>query len=871
MKLSNKYLPLLLFFSSLLMLSCVKEEEKDYREKDYGYVQFKLYKAASYEPASKSVVSQLDYLSQACKIKVTLTYGDLTISQTLVLSAADKQSAEYGLRSDKLKLVGGKYEVESYVLYDALDQELYYGDSSGASFTVVPGGLQVCDLTANVAPRGKAKFRFVKDFQTKASGNEYTFDEIKYVTLTLKKDGSSDKFVFDMIKTKFELDFREDEPEIRTSYLQTDTLLSLPAGDYKVLSYSTYDSSKLLKETNSNPSESIFQVSDNRTTEADVKITLRESDEYLKDYAALKVIWEGLHGEDWYYSGEDFQIGANWNFDKDIDLWGDQPGVELHSNGRVASINLSEFGFWGDMPAAIGQLTELAVLYLGTHNDLNLLNYDPSISASGTADRMERNKKYLKAKYPATQMSEPVARALMENHISIPEIEMYETMTEDQIIDRESGRRLIKPMDLLYGKLCNGLTSLPEEIGNLVNLEQLYIANGKLRGLPDVMDKLTSMTDFELYNCPEMKSFPLEIAKLPALESINLSNNKQWSADEILAGFRALASGPSADKIQILYLNNTLLEVVPEEIRNMKKIGLLDLANNKIHTIEKAFGKDINPVQLYLNNNNLSSLPTEIVDGHRIFCGIDDVETFSFRFNKFTSLPDIFRSDALYIASSVDFSYNEITSIEKGGVDGKYQGIRVETLSLSGNLLTEYPVEFAQSNSLIQYVNLSACRLNKIPEGSFTYENAINLMSLDLSYNQLDDLPKEFHSGNMPYFYGIDLSYNRFSSFPWEPLDSAYLTVFGIRAQRDAQGNRCLSQWPTGLFNHKGLRGFYIGSNNLGKIDDTISTLIYYLDISDNPNIVFDASDICSAYGAGLFFLIYDKTQDIRNCSYMAN
>ena len=168
-------------------------------------------------------------------------------------------------------------------------------------------------------------------------------------------------------------------------------------------------------------------------------ITLRESDEYLKDYAALKVIWEGLHGEDWYYSGEDFQIGANWNFDKDIDLWGDQPGVELHSNGRVASINLSEFGFWGDMPAAIGQLTELAVLYLGTHNDLNLLNYDPSISASGTADRMERNKKYLKAKYPATQMSEPVARALMENHISIPEIEMYETMTEDQIIDRESG------------------------------------------------------------------------------------------------------------------------------------------------------------------------------------------------------------------------------------------------------------------------------------------------------------------------------------------------------------------------------------------------------------------------------------------------
>ena len=123
----------------------------------------------------------------------------------------------------------------------------------------------------------------------------------------------------------------------------------------------------------------------------------------------------------------------------------------------------------------------------------------------------------------------------------------------------------------------------------------------------------------------------------------------------------------------------------------------------------------------------------------------------------------------------------------------------------------------------------------------------------------------------MPYFYGIDLSFNRFAKFPFEPLDSGYLTVFGIRSQRDANGNRCLSEWPTGIYNHKGLRGFYIGSNDLRKIDDTISTLCYYLDISDNPNIVFDASDICSAYKNGQFFLIYDKTQDIRNCEIMKN
>ena len=127
------------------------------------------------------------------------------------------------------------------------------------------------------------------------------------------------------------------------------------------------------------------------------------------------------------------------------------------------------------------------------------------------------------------------------------------------------------------------------------------------------------------------------------------------------------------------------------------------------------------------------------------------------------------------------------------------------------------------------------------------------------------------HAGNLPYLYGVELSHNRFTEFPWEPLDSQYLTVFAIRSQRNEAGERCLSEWPTGLFNHRGLRGFYIGSNNLGKIEDTISTLIYYLDISDNPDIIFDASDICYAYQVGAYILIYDKTQDIRNCDYMIN
>ena len=104
---------------------------------------------------------------------------------------------------------------------------------------------------------------------------------------------------------------------------------------------------------------------------------------------------------------------------------------------------------------------------------------------------------------------------------------------------------------------------------------------------------------------------------------------------------------------------------------------------------------------------------------------------------------------------------------------------------------------------------------------------------------------------------------------PFEQFDMAGLTVFALRGQRNDKGERCLNEWPTGVYQHVGLRGLYLGSNDIGVVDDVISTLCYYLDISDNPNIVFDASDICYAWQAGAYILLYDKSQTILNCPMM--
>ena len=621
--------------AALLFVGCTKPEAADNRARDYGYVQFKLYKEASYA-GTKAVVSQLEYLNDASKIMVMLEYGNNELTQTLTLSSHDAESAEFGLRSEKLQLVAGEYTVKAFTLYDKLDEELYRGGESG-SFTVLPGGLVMHDVLADVVERGKVRFTLVKDFKAavKAAVREYTFDEIKYVDLAVKNVKTGLTRSYTKLPAKFSVHFDEDDnrEDYQVSSCVCDTLVSLEAGTYVVASYNVYDTDKVLLETNTNVTPKEFSVSDNKTSDADVPVVLNESDEYIKDYYALKEIWEALDGKNWYYEGDEWNVGSNWDFNKDVDLWGAQPGVKLHSNGRVALISLSGFGIDGHLPAAIGQFTELVELYLGNHGESKRLENDPTLQfGTNNTNRMDRHKEYLKMTRPVTQFSEPIARGLKEHGISIPEIALYDTMTEDQIIDRNTGEMRIRPMeDALPGARGNGLKSIPEEIGNLTSLQTFFVANGDIESLPESMKNLTSVTDMEIYNCRKMKNFPVVIAQMPMLASVNLSANPQWvDADE---GLRAVATGPAGESIQILYLNECSLTVLPKEINNMKKLGLLSVASNKISKIESAF-PDISFTQLYLDNNQITEIPHFINEnGKRMFFRIEDVETFSCTYN----------------------------------------------------------------------------------------------------------------------------------------------------------------------------------------------------------------------------------------------
>lgn len=878
MKILSNYINKLFSLAIGLLLICVSCTDENLNMQDgSGYVQFKVYKSApeNQNSASRSGNNQLEYLNDAKKIKVMLSNQEFNFSQTLNLNSYDETASEYGLRSDKLELQPGEYTIGGFYLYDKTETQIFAGQmSEKTTFTVKEGELYVQDLFADAIARGTVQFTLVKNLiETRAATADtqtYPFSNINKVDITVQNVDTKEKRTINSLEVEYVEDFAGKGDGSRTSVGKIDSLVSMEAGTYKILSYVAYNRTTPLEYFNDEVlNETTFTVTDNQTAETDVPVNLVKSAANILDYLALKAIWDKMDGQNWSYGGETYPKGINWDFNKDIDMWGEQPGVVLDNNGRVASLNLGEFRAKGIVPEEIGVLTALQTLALGTHNDL--LGYVPGEEqATLTSLKGELTPEKL-AKIRTDYMDNYVVRDIRED-LSEP-LQLAMEMKGDY--KRNAHRNGVNTKDINWGNLTNGITGIHPAIGNLKNLEVIYIANAPIEKLPEAEGEyegfagLTKLTDLEIYNCPNMKEFPMVLGQLPELIQVNLAMNKQMPGSEFTKGIKALIDrngNPKQDEqtIQILYLGYNNIEELPADICKMTKLGKIDLIKNKLTELP-AFGQHVNLVQATFDYNQISKIGTSANDaGKQIFCGMDDVESISFAHNKLTTLPDIFDVNSIYIMASVSFAYNEITD---EGLE-ETEGINTTNLSLAGNKLKKFPKKLFTTGSPLTVLNLSANQISEYNKGDMEGKNAYMLTTLDLTYNRLKELPADFDGKTLPYLYGVDFSGNQLKAFPWGALNISYLTVLSLRNQRDDNGNRTMSEWPEGVAQHKGLRALFLGGNDLGKIPETeqISYLIYTLDVSDNPNLILNVSDVCPYIKAGLYTLIYDRTQDIRGC-----
>lgn len=848
----NLTLLILALLSSVLLFTGCTDEAEPVSEPGYGYVQFHLFKKGSYTKAG----DKLEYLRDAAKIRVTLRSQDNDIiTPVAVVEAVDKNLSEWGLQTAKIRLIAGKYTMTAYEIYDGLDNSVLVGaPSETVVLDVKANGIVSEDIALNVVDRGWAKFRLVKDLSeivgTKAGkdgADEHPFYGIQSVDLTVKNKNTGEITEITNIEVthKFVDGENAADPDYVSGICVSDTLVALKGGTYTVTKFRTYfDYFRKVYETSTNVAENEFVVKDNQETDADVPVTLHTTSGHVQDAMALREIWEALDGPNWR---------IKWEFNCDVDAWTANTGVQILGNGRVASLDLTGTGAKGAMPAAIAKLTELRKLTLGT------IGYNAA--AGGTTVTTGRKLTYFTPEDHEADRRLTIGTRDPRSRFS-KELQQSFEIAGDPV--KPSVKSLSERMPVMYKPEVNAtdIVSLPDEINQLKNLEHITIAFSPIKTFPADMSGLTALTDVEIFACTELTEFPKGLATCPKLTSLTYSFNVNTAVSSMEEGISAINNGPASKTIQLLYFPNQRIDNMPD-LSNIPRLSVLVIQGCGLKSFTAPFSKDQFFVQFMASDNELTSLPRDEKGNFLAYNA--ETEEVNFSGNKFTELPDIFDAKSAYQVGTVDFSKNQIASVEHGDA---YRGIKAATFDISYNKLKELPVQlFGTSSSSISYLKIDGNGMETISkeaiEGKYTYRTT----TISMAYNKLKSLPDEFDSLTFPYLSGIDMSYNRFDYFPYTAVNNQYLSVFIFRHQRDADGDRCMRTWPAGIGQAlAGLRALYLGSNDIRVVTDELSYMIYNLDIQDNPNISIDVSAVCSYIKSGWFNLMYSPGQDIRGC-----
>jgi len=227
-----------------------------------------------------------------------------------------------------------------------------------------------------------------------------------------------------------------------------------------------------------------------------------QAQDLAADRAALEALYNATGGANWT---------NNTNWLSTTEPVGNWHGVTV-SNGRVTELDLVENQLTGTMPAELGTLASLEILYLQGNQ--------------------------LTGSIPAELGDLASLRRLV--------------LSENQLtgnIPSELGN--LASLELLYLR-SNQLTgTVPSQLGNLANLEVLYLHRNQLTGpLPQNFTNLESLTSFSFNNGATGLCAPTDTAFQDWLQAIpNRDNGPNCSADNYLIPARTPLTYPKAGSV----------------------------------------------------------------------------------------------------------------------------------------------------------------------------------------------------------------------------------------------------------------------------------------------------------------------------------
>ena len=484
------------------------------------------------------------------------------------------------------------------------------------------------------------------------------------------------------------------------------------------------------------------------------------------DRAALVALYNATGGANW---------GNNRNWLSNAPM-GEWHGVITDSDGLVTHLDLRSNQLTGEIPAELGDLTNLTELQLRSNQ--------------------------LTGAIPAE----------LGNLTNLEGLDLYGNQLTGAI-PAELGNLTNLTHLYLSGNQLTG--AIPAELGNLANLQTLHLYSNQLTGeIPAELGSLPSLQSLWLQGNQLTGEIPAELGSLPSLEVLDLRTNQLTgeipaelgdltNLEELWLSFNQLTGAIPAElgyltNVEVLRLaSNQLTGAIPAELGNLTNLELLSLNSNQLTgAIPAELGNLTNLKGLSLYSNQLTGeIPAELAD-------LSNLEYLYLFNNQLTGeisaeLGNLTNLKYLYLYD------NQLT----GAIPAELGNLTNLThLWLSSNQLTgEIPAELGNLTSLLSlelYLNqltgeipaelgtLTSLRWLWLDRNQLTGEipaelgNLTNLIRLHLSSNQLTgEIPAEL--GDLTNLKGLRLYDNQLTGeIPAELGDLTNLTELQLRSNQ---------------------------------------------------------------------------------------
>ncbi|MEM0578797.1 leucine-rich repeat domain-containing protein, partial [Flavobacterium polysaccharolyticum] len=282
---------------------------------------------------------------------------------------------------------------------------------------------------------------------------------------------------------------------------------------------------------------------------------------------ALKALYDATGGANW-------KNKTGWDFSKPVTGWNFSNsgagtgwyGITI-ANGHVVKLELNYNNLVGNIPAEIGQFSQLDWLNLGSNNLSGSIPSEIGQLTQLTYLDFQRNRE-ISGVIPSQigQLTKLIWLRLLNNKLtgSIPP---------------EIGQLLqLKELNLSFNNL-NGV--IPPQMGQLVQLENIDLQVNKLEGtIPLELYKLNKLIRLTLAANQLSGGISSQISQLINLNSLNLMNNK-------LEGNIPVEVGQLTKLVGIFIQNNKFFGTIPSLI-NLIDFKDLNIYNNNFRFVDFA-------------------------------------------------------------------------------------------------------------------------------------------------------------------------------------------------------------------------------------------------------------------------------------------